>query len=70
MSAAARPTPVGRVGMDTRYSREQLELRAATAALLADLGPRTVDDLDDDARRARLAKAARVGGVVRAARSR
>ena len=48
--------------MDTRYSREQLELRSATEALLADLGPRTVADLDDDGRRARLTKAAESSG--------
>ena len=48
--------------MDTRYSTEQLELRSATAALLADLGPRTVADLDDGARRARLATAAGSAG--------
>ena len=48
--------------MDTRYSPEQLELRSATAALLADLGPRTVADLDDDGRRARLTKAAESSG--------
>ena len=48
--------------MDTRYSDEQLALRSATAALLADLGPRTVADLDDTARRARLAKAADSAG--------
>ena len=50
------------VGVDTRYSDEQLALRSATAALLADLGPRTVADLDDTARRARLAKAADSAG--------
>ena len=48
--------------MDTRYSREQVELRSATAALLADLAPRTVADLDDEARKARLAKAAESAG--------
>ena len=48
--------------MDTRYSTEQLELRSATAALLADLGPRTVADLDDTARQARLAAAAASSG--------
>jgi alkylation response protein AidB-like acyl-CoA dehydrogenase len=48
--------------VDTRYSREQLELRAATAALLADLAPRTVADLDDEGRRARLAKAGESSG--------
>ena len=36
--------------MDTRYSPEQVELRSATAALLADLAPRTVADLDDEGR--------------------
>ena len=50
------------VAVDTRYSPEQLELRSATAALLADLGPRTVADLDDDGRRARLSKAAESAG--------
>jgi len=44
--------------VDTRYSDEQLELRRSTAALASDLGPRTVDDLDDVARRERLAAAA------------
>ena len=44
--------------MDTRYSPEQLELRRSTAALVDDLGPRTVDDLDDAVRRDRLADAA------------
>ena len=48
--------------MDTRYSDEQLALRSATAALLADLGPRTVADLDDTTRQARLAKAADSAG--------
>jgi alkylation response protein AidB-like acyl-CoA dehydrogenase len=48
--------------MDTRYLPEQLELRSATAGLLADLGPRTVADLADDSRRARLAKAAEASG--------
>ena len=48
--------------MDTRYSPEQLELRSATAAMLADLGPRTTADLDDTGRRARLAKAAEAAG--------
>src|SRR5437016_2738185 len=41
--------------MDTRYSAEQLELQRSAAAVVADLGPRTVDDLDDAARRQRLA---------------
>ena len=44
--------------MDARYSDEQLELRRAAAALVDDLGPRTVDDLDDAVRRDRLAAAA------------
>ena len=44
--------------MDTRYSPEQLELRRSAAALVDDLGPRTVDDLDDAVRRGRLADAA------------
>jgi len=44
--------------VDARFSPEQLELRSATAALLADLSPRTVADLDDEKRRARLARAA------------
>jgi alkylation response protein AidB-like acyl-CoA dehydrogenase len=48
--------------VDTRYSDEQLALRSATAALLADLGPRTVADLDDTTRQARLAKAADSAG--------
>ncbi|MDQ1431282.1 MAG: hypothetical protein QOF40_1884 [Actinomycetota bacterium] len=48
--------------MDTRYSPEQLELRRSAAALVGDLGPRTVDDLDDAARRSRLADAARRAG--------
>ena len=43
--------------MDTRYSPEQLELRAATAALASDLGPHTVADLDDRARQAKLSAA-------------
>ena len=48
--------------MDTRYSSEQVALRSATAALLADLGPRTVADLDDGTRSARLAAAAASAG--------
>jgi alkylation response protein AidB-like acyl-CoA dehydrogenase len=48
--------------VDTRYTPEQLELRSATAALVGDLGPRTVADLDDVERRARLAKAAAAAG--------
>jgi len=45
------------VAVDTRYSTEQLELRSAAVALLSDLGPRTVADLDDRHRRARLVAA-------------
>jgi alkylation response protein AidB-like acyl-CoA dehydrogenase len=48
--------------MDTRYSDEQLELQRSAAALVADLGPKTVDDLDDESRRDRLAEAARRAG--------
>jgi len=48
--------------MDTRYSDEQLELQRSAAAVVADLGPKTVDDLDDTARRARLADAAQRSG--------
>lgn len=48
--------------MDTRYSDEQLELQRSTAALVAGLGPKTVDDLGDAARRDRLADAARRSG--------
>ncbi len=48
--------------MDTRYSDEQLELQRSAAAVVADLGPRTVDDLDDAARRQRLAEATRRSG--------
>jgi alkylation response protein AidB-like acyl-CoA dehydrogenase len=40
--------------VDVRLSPEQLALREAAADLVADLGPATVADLDDDARRARL----------------
>jgi alkylation response protein AidB-like acyl-CoA dehydrogenase len=48
--------------MDTRYSDEQVELQRSAASLIADLGPRTVDDLDDRSRRERLAEAARRSG--------
>jgi alkylation response protein AidB-like acyl-CoA dehydrogenase len=48
--------------MDTRYSDEQLELERSATALVADLGPRTVDDLDDAVRRDRLVDAARRAG--------
>jgi hypothetical protein len=43
--------------MDARLSAEQLELRDAAAKLADDLGPRSVLDLDDEARRAKLEKA-------------
>jgi alkylation response protein AidB-like acyl-CoA dehydrogenase len=48
--------------MDTRYSDEQLELQRSAASLVADLRPKTVDDLDDAPRRERLADAARRSG--------
>ncbi|HEY3670611.1 MAG TPA: acyl-CoA dehydrogenase [Acidimicrobiia bacterium] len=48
--------------MDTRYSDEQLELQRSAASLVADLAPKTVDDLDDGSRRDRLADAARRSG--------
>src|SRR4051812_1690210 len=48
--------------MDTRYSDEQLELQRSAASLVADLRPKTVDDLDDVTRRDRLADAARRSG--------
>jgi alkylation response protein AidB-like acyl-CoA dehydrogenase len=48
--------------MDTRYSDEQVELQRSAASLVADLGPKTVDDLDDTTRRDRLADAARRSG--------
>lgn len=48
--------------MDTRYSDEQVELQRSAASLVADLGPKTVDDLDDASRRDRLADAARRSG--------
>jgi alkylation response protein AidB-like acyl-CoA dehydrogenase len=48
--------------MDTRYSDEQLELQRSATSLVADLGPKTVDDLDDGSRRDRLADAARRSG--------
>jgi alkylation response protein AidB-like acyl-CoA dehydrogenase len=48
--------------VDTRYSPEQQELQRATAALVSDLGPVTVDDLDDDDRCRRLAEAGRRSG--------
>jgi alkylation response protein AidB-like acyl-CoA dehydrogenase len=48
--------------MDTRYSDEQLELQRSARSVVADLGPKTVDDLDDTARRDRLADATRRAG--------
>jgi alkylation response protein AidB-like acyl-CoA dehydrogenase len=48
--------------MDTRYSDEQLELQRSAMSLVADLGPKTVDDLDDGSRRDRLGAAARRAG--------
>jgi alkylation response protein AidB-like acyl-CoA dehydrogenase len=48
--------------MDTGYSDEQLELQRSAASLVADLGPKTVDDFDDTSRRDRLADAARRSG--------
>src|SRR5215472_7610328 len=43
--------------MDARLSAEQAELRDAAARLAAELGPRSVLDLADDERVARLEKA-------------
>jgi alkylation response protein AidB-like acyl-CoA dehydrogenase len=48
--------------MDARLSAEQRELRAAAAKLADDLGPRSVLDLDDDGRVARLEKAVAATG--------
>jgi len=48
--------------MDTRYSPEQTELQRTARQLSRELGPRTVVDLDDDKRRARLAEAVRDAG--------
>jgi len=48
--------------VDTRYSDEQFELQRSASSLVADLGPKTVDDLDDASRRDRLARAARHAG--------
>ena len=48
--------------MDTRYSPEQQELRRSAAALVDDLAPKTVEDLEDDPRRHRLAEAVRGAG--------
>jgi len=36
--------------MDTRYSDEQLELQRSAAAVVADLGPKTVDDRSEERR--------------------
>lgn len=48
--------------MDVRYSAEQLALRDAAQKLAADLGPRTVADLDDTARIAKLEAAVAATG--------
>ena len=48
--------------MDARLSAEQAELRAAAARLAAGLGPRSVLDLDDADRVARLEKAVASAG--------
>ena len=48
--------------MDTRYTAEQAELQRSAGQLLADLGPKTVVDLDDTDRVARLAKAVHEAG--------
>jgi alkylation response protein AidB-like acyl-CoA dehydrogenase len=48
--------------MDTRDSPEQAELRRAARRLAAQLGPKTVADLDDATRRTRLASAVRDAG--------
>jgi alkylation response protein AidB-like acyl-CoA dehydrogenase len=48
--------------MDTRYTPEQTELRRTARQLARELGPRTVADLDDDKRSARLAQAVRDAG--------
>src|SRR5215469_1739571 len=48
--------------MDARLSAEQAELRDAAAKLAGDLGPRSVLDLADDERVARLEKAVAATG--------
>ena len=48
--------------MDTRDTAEQAELRRTARALVSELGPARVADLDDDARRARLADAVAAAG--------
>src|SRR5215472_4976165 len=48
--------------MDARLSAEQAELRGAAARLAAGLGPRSVLDLDDADRAARLEKAVASAG--------
>jgi alkylation response protein AidB-like acyl-CoA dehydrogenase len=48
--------------MDTRLTPEQAELQRTARQLARALGPRTVADLDDPKRRARLAEAARDAG--------
>jgi alkylation response protein AidB-like acyl-CoA dehydrogenase len=48
--------------MDIRDTPEQAELRRTARRLARELGPRSVADLDDDKRRARLAEAVRDAG--------
>jgi len=48
--------------MDTRDTAEQAELRRTARRLARELGPRTVAELDEPARRARLARAVRDAG--------
>jgi alkylation response protein AidB-like acyl-CoA dehydrogenase len=48
--------------VDTRDTTEQAELRRTARALASELGPATVADLDDAARRDRLAAATRAAG--------
>jgi alkylation response protein AidB-like acyl-CoA dehydrogenase len=48
--------------MDTRHTPEQAELRRTASQLARELGPRTVADLEDGKRTARLAEAVRGAG--------
>ena len=48
--------------MDTRHTPEQAELRRTASQLARELGPRTVADLEDGKRTARLAEAVRDAG--------
>jgi alkylation response protein AidB-like acyl-CoA dehydrogenase len=48
--------------MDARYTPEQAELQRTARRLARELGPRSVADLDDDKRSARLAEAVRDAG--------